>query len=328
MKRYPIRFASVAVVLAALVGAAEFGPPILVGQEFSMKDRGPAPEFIGATQWLNSPPLTMSGLQGKAVLVQFWTFTCINWLRTYPYVQKWYDTYKDKGFVVVGVHAPEFSFEHETVKVEASIKRFGIAYPVVQDNEFKIWRAYNNHYWPASFLIDQSGKIVATQIGEGNYSQLEGKIARLVGANAPEPKDDPALNSIGTPEMYAGSARNDGAIVNSQSARIGERGYTAPVSMPLNHYALSGTWKMSGESATLSTDGGEILIKFRAPKVNVVAGSVSSQMLSVTVDGKAQPPVTVDGGRLYTVYDGPAGEHLLRLTVPKAGFSVFSFTFG
>src|SRR5208282_5819868 len=142
---------------------------------------GPAPEFTGISTWLNSSPLTVADLQGHVVLVQFWTYTCINWMRTLPYVTKWYETYKDKSFIVIGVHTPEFPFEKETNNVEQAIKRFGIAYPVAQDNRFSTWKAYQNYAWPAEYLVDKSGKIVLIQFGEGNYGKIEKAIARLVG---------------------------------------------------------------------------------------------------------------------------------------------------
>jgi thiol-disulfide isomerase/thioredoxin len=329
MSRYSTVVASLALAFTGLLAAATIGPSVLLSQEMHGEDRGRAPDFVGLANWMNSAPLTMPELEGKVVLVQFWTYTCINWQRTLPYVQKWYETYKDKGFVVIGVHAPEFSFEHDTANVEAAVKRFGLAYPVAQDNQFRTWRAYQNHYWPAAYLIDKSGKIVAMQFGEGNYNGMENAIARLVGANPPATKvEDPDWSVIGSPEMYFGAAKNDRPIVSSQSARAGERGYMAPASVPLNQFALSGTWKFSDENATLSADGGEIVIRFRAPKVNLIAGSPSPQTVSVTVDGKAQPPVTIEGSQLYTIYSGATGEHMLRLTIPKAGLSAFSLTFG
>jgi thiol-disulfide isomerase/thioredoxin len=322
--------AVVVLVLAILLIVAEFGPSVLGGEQLrDSSDRRPAPEFSGISAWLNSPPLTVTGLRGKVVLVQFWTYSCINCLRTLPYVMKWYERYKDKGFVVVGVHTPEFAFEKVTGNVEAAVKRYGITYPVAQDNQFGTWRAFQNQYWPAEYLIDRSGRIVATQFGEGNYQEMEGKIARLVGNRAPGTKAaDPDLSTIGSPEMYFGTEKNDGAIVESQNSRAGERSYTAPDDVPLDHFALSGSWTLSAESATLSADGGEILLRFRAPKVNLVAGSPSSQQLAVTVDGKPQPPVAVQGSQLYTLYSGADGEHVLRVAIPKAGLSAFTFTFG
>ena len=178
------------------------------------------PEFSGISAWLNSPPLTTEGLRGKVVLVQFWTYSCINCLRTLPYVTKWHEQYKDKGLVVVGVHTPEFAFEKERANVETAIKRLGIHYPVAQDNQYRTWRAFGNQYWPAAYLIDRSGTIVATQFGEGGYQQMENAIARLVGDRAPiAPTRDPDLSAVATPEMYLGSEKNDGAIVETQTPR-------------------------------------------------------------------------------------------------------------
>jgi thiol-disulfide isomerase/thioredoxin len=326
MRTSSAKFASIALALAALLAAAGLGPHALGGD--GPRRSGPAPEFAGMSTWLNSPPLTVAGLEGKVVLVQFWTYTCINWMRTLPYVRRWDEMYRDKGLVVVGVHTPEFTFEHETGNVEAAIKRFAITYPVVQDNQYATWKAYGNHWWPAQYLIDKSGRIVATQFGEGHYWQQENTIARLVGASLSTRADDPDLSAIESPEMYFGTDKNDDAIVSAQSPRSGERLYTAPDDVPLNRFALSGTWKLSWENATLTADGGEIVLRFSAPKVNLIAGSPSSQALSIMVDGKPQPPVTVQGSQLYSLYSGSAGEHVLRVMIPKAGLSAYNFTFG
>lgn len=307
----------------------QFSPSLTRGEETTSGNHGAAPEFAGISTWLNSPPLTLEGLRGKVVLVQFWTYSCINCVRTLPYVTKWYDAYKDKGFVVVGVHTPEFAFEREKANVEAAIKRFGIKHPVAQDNQYRTWRAFENQYWPAAYLIDRSGKIVATQFGEGSYQQTENTIARLVGEPPPAAQaSDPDLAGIETPELYFGSEKNDGAIVASQDSAAGERSYTLPDSVPQNRFALEGLWKLTGDRATASADGVEILVRFNAPKVNLVAGSASPQAVSITVDGTPQPPVTIDGSRLYSLYSGSSGEHVLRLKVPKAGLSSYTFTFG
>ncbi|KJK24422.1 thioredoxin [Burkholderiaceae bacterium 16] len=146
----------------------------------SVGNYGKAPEFAGVDQWLNSPPLTMSSLQGKVVLVDFWTYTCINCINTLPYVKQWYDKYKDQGLVVVGVHTPEFPFEKSTDNVKAAIKRFGIRYPVAQDNSYATWNAFSNQYWPAVYLIDASGKIVYKHLGEGQYEETEAVIQKLL----------------------------------------------------------------------------------------------------------------------------------------------------
>jgi len=340
MRTSSTKFVSVALALAALLAIAGIGPRALSGKELSLSDHGPAPEFTGISTWLNSSPRTVADLQGHVVLVQFRTYTCINWMRTLPYVTKWYETYKDKSFIVIGVHTPEFAFEKETNNVEQAIKRFGIAYPVAQDNRFSTWKAYQNYAWPAEYLVDKSGKIVLIQFGEGNYGKIEKAIARLVGGSVSDTEpDDPGLGAIGSPEMYFGTEEvnangvlekrpESSAIVNTQNSGAGERVYTAPNDVPLNRFALSGTWKISADNATLLVDVGEIILRFRAPKVNLVTGSSSSQTLSIIVDGKPQPPVTVQGSQLYSLYNGTPGEHFLRLTIPKAGLSAFSFSFG
>lgn len=141
-----------------------------------------APELVQINQWLNSPPLTMAGLRGKVVLIDFWTYSCINCLRTLPYVTSWHAKYKDQGLVVIGVHTPEYAFERKTANVETAIKRFGIQYPVAQDNQYGTWKAYNNQYWPAVYLIDRTGKVVLTHFGEGGYDETEAAIKRLLAA--------------------------------------------------------------------------------------------------------------------------------------------------
>jgi thiol-disulfide isomerase/thioredoxin len=147
------------------------------------REQATAPEFTGINNWLNSTPLTQQQLRGKVVLVDFWTFDCINCIRTLPYVKSWHEKYKDQGLVVVGVHTPEYPFERKTENVAAAIKRFGITYPVAQDNQYGTWRAYNNQYWPAAYLIDKQGRIVYTHFGEGNYDVTEAKIRELLAQN-------------------------------------------------------------------------------------------------------------------------------------------------
>lgn len=171
-----VRLALAAVGVAAIYflgnGAIAYSPKV--------GDQGAAPEFAGIDHWLNSPPLTMQDLRGKVVLVDFWTYSCINCVNTLPYVKKWYDKYKDQGLVVVGVHTPEFPFEKSTANVEAALKRFGIRYPVAQDNAYGTWSAYRNQYWPATYLIDANGRIVYQHYGEGRYEETEAAIQRLL----------------------------------------------------------------------------------------------------------------------------------------------------
>jgi len=168
---------------ALLIAALSASAAVATGaQAATARDLGAAPEFSGINNWLNSQPLTQQSLRGKVVLVDFWTFDCINCVRTLPYVKSWYEKYKDQGLVVVGVHTPEYPFERKTENVAAAIKRFGITYPVAQDNAYSTWRAYDNQYWPAAYLIDKKGRIVYTHFGEGNYDVTEQKIRELLAA--------------------------------------------------------------------------------------------------------------------------------------------------
>jgi thiol-disulfide isomerase/thioredoxin len=289
----------------------------------------PAPEFTGISAWLNSPPLTMAGLRGKVVLVDFWAYSCINCLRTLPFLIRWQHDYKDRGLVVVGVHAPEFKFEHDKKNVQAAVDRFGINYPVAQDNDLKTWNAFNNEYWPEEYLIDRTGKIVYVHIGEGNYDETENAIRKLLDAGpevAPEKGAD--LSKIGSPEMYFGLDRVE-ALASPERPRAGTHTYTAPAALKLNQFALTGPWTLTGERATLAKAGGEIQLHCHAGKVFMVASSTAPVTLSVTVDGKPQPAVTVHESRLYTLFDsGDYRDHMVTITIPQAGFSAFTFTFG
>ena len=292
-------------------------------------DFGQAPEFTGIAKWLNSDPLTMAGLRGKVVLVDFWAYSCINCLRTLPFVTRWYDTYRTRGLVVVGVHAPEFAFERNTANVLAAMRRFGVHYPVAQDNDLATWRAYANQYWPAEYLIDRSGRIVLKHYGEGQYGEMENAIRMLLAAGpavAAEPGVD--LSRIGSPEMYFGLARLQ-MLASPEAPRAGTMTYTAPAMLPLNHFALLGAWNLAPEHATSAADGCAVQLRFASGKVFMVASSSTPVTLAVTVDGAAQKPVTVQESRLYTLFDSnDYRTHMLELSVPKTGFEAFTFTFG
>lgn len=181
-------------------------------------DYGQAPEFNGIQQWLNSNALTIAGLKGKVVLVDFWTYSCINCIRTLPHVTKLYETYKDKGLVVIGVHTPEFDFEKDTTNVQSAIKRFGINYPVAQDNNYKTWDAYSNKYWPAKYLINQEGKIVYMHFGEGNYDVTEKAVQELLklnqAAQTQVTAQSPEFMKIRSPEMYFGTYRLENLFIS------------------------------------------------------------------------------------------------------------------
>ena len=288
-----------------------------------------APEFTGISNWLNSPPLTMAGLRGKVVLVDFWAYSCINCLRTVPFLTRWQHDYKERGLVVIGVHAPEFKFERDPKNVQAAITRFGINYAVAQDNDLKTWNVFHNEYWPEEYLIDRSGKIVYTHVGEGNYDETENAIRKVLDAGpAVGPEKGVDLSKIGSPEMYFGLDRVE-ALASPEPPRAGTHVYTASADLKLNRFALVGAWTLTGETAILAKDGGEIHLHCRSGKVFMVANSKAPATLLVTVDGKAQPMVTVRESRLYTLFESTDyRDHIVNITIPQAGFSAFTFTFG
>jgi cytochrome c biogenesis protein CcdA/thiol-disulfide isomerase/thioredoxin len=297
-------------------------------EKIAFKNYGPAPEFAGISKWLNSDPLTMQSLRGKVVLVDFWTYTCINCVRTLPYVTKWYDTYKDKGLVVIGVHTPEFAFEKEAGNVSKAIQQHSIHYPVAQDNAYGTWNAFNNQFWPAEYLIDQNGNIVYTHFGEGEYDHTENAIRQLIGLDGGVAADNGAnLSGIGSPEMYFGTNRLQ-YLSSTQSPQSGIS-YKLPATLALNTFALEGAWKFDPDKATLTKGPGKIQLKFHSGKVFMVASSDKPITITTIVDGKPAKTITVQGSQLYNLFDSKDyTDHLLEIKIPDAGFQAFTFTFG
>ena len=295
----------------------------------NLSDYGQAPDFKKGDNWLNSQPLTMADLKGKVVLIDFWTYSCINCIRTLPYVTKWYDTYKDNGLVVVGVHTPEFTFEHDANNVKNAISQFGIHYPVVQDNDYGIWTAYGNEYWPAEYLINQKGEIVDEHFGEGNYDITENTIRQLLGLNTINVKmPENNLGNIGSPEMYFGTDRLAN-LTPSQSPSSIPQNYKLSQNLKLNNFSFGGKWQFSGPNVQLVGDSGQINLKFHSGKIYMVASSSKPATLTITVDGKLQPSVTVQASKLYTLFDSEDySDHLIEININQSGFQGFTFTFG
>lgn len=261
-----------------------------------------APDFIAGGQWFNSKPLTMGELRGNVVLVDFWTYTCINCIRTLPYIKSWHEKYKDKGLVIVGVHTPEFEFEKNPENVKKAIKDFGIEYPVMQDNDFATWTAYANHYWPAKYLVNQEGKIVYTHFGEGDYDETEEKIQELLSVDMPV--QNPTYQVMArTPETYLGAARGNYAQIT-----------------------LTGQWTKSEEYA--KPDKGSVMtMRFNAAKVFLVMRG--SGRLNVYVNETLVKTLTVDEDKLYDLIDASVpGEHILKLEFLDDGLELYAFTFG
>lgn len=288
-----------------------------------------APEFAGIAGWLNGGPLSMHGLRGKVVLVDFWAYSCINCIRTLPHLVGWQKQYGGKGLVVVGVHTPEFRFETDPANIASAIKRFGITYPVAEDNVMATWNAFHNQFWPAEYLVDRQGRIVYTHSGEGEYDKTEDAIRTALGNDAPVAADNGQdLSGIGSPEMYFGLARVAN-LASPETPRAGTNDYTAPDTLPLNRFALAGAWTLAPESATLAKNDGRITLHCHSGKVFMVASAAHPVTVAVRVDGKPQKPVTVRESRLYTLFDSTDyRDHTLELRIPKAGLQAFTFTFG
>jgi thiol-disulfide isomerase/thioredoxin len=295
------------------------------------------PSFEGATAWLNSEPLGPDELRGHVVLVDFWTLTCINWLRTEPYVRAWSQAYRDGGLVVIGVHTPEFSFEHEIDRVRLATKERDIDYPVAVDNDYAIWSAFDNHYWPALYLVDADGVIRDHHFGEGRYEQSEREIQRLLGVE----RQPVAVEGVGveaeadwdhlrTPETYLGAGRSEHFASPGEPLR-------------LNHWALTGEWTVGRECVVLDRASGSITYRFHARDVHLVLSSGAGRSIPfrVLLDGQAPGvahglDVDEDGqgvlrdGRLYQLVrqEGGVRERTAEITFLEPGAEAYVFTFG
>jgi thiol-disulfide isomerase/thioredoxin len=296
----------------------------------SAQGAGPAPELTGISRWINSPPLTMPGLRGKVVLIDFWAYSCINCLRAMPRTEHLYETYKDKGLVVIGVHSPEFDFEGQTANVENAVKRLGVTYPIALDNELGTWNAWHNQYWPAEYLIDRNGNLIGHQFGEGNYLRMENAVRLLLGMSLlqKDASSDDALDKIASPEMFFGSMHLKN-LAGVDTPHNGIQRFTMPNHLALNQFGLSGAWEITHQYARLSGDHGEIHLRFKAGRLHMVASSDQPITLDVQIDGKPQPPVSVQVSQLYTLFDSnDYREHSLVLRIPQQGLHVYTFTFG
>ena len=245
----------------------------------SIFERQQVPAFAGATGWLNSEPLALDELGGRVVLVDFWTLTCINWLRTAPYVRAWSRAYRDDGLVVVGVHTPEFSFEHEPDGVRRAVAERAIDYPVALDDDYAVWSAFDNHYWPALYLVDREGVIRDRHFGEGRYAQSERTIQRLLGVERELLSDSVSglgveaeadWNHLRTPETYVGHERSERFASPGGASSSGRRAYASPARLRLNQWALDGEWTIAREQALLHEPGGSISFRFHARDAHVV----------------------------------------------------------
>jgi thiol-disulfide isomerase/thioredoxin len=308
------------------------------------------PAFGGATEWLNSEPLGPAELRGHAVLVNFWTLTCINWLRQEPYVRAWSQAYRNDGLVVIGVHTPEFSFEHEIGRVQRATEERDIDYPVAVDNDYAIWRAFANHYWPALYFVDADGIIRDQHFGEGRYERSERVIQRLLGVERElvrveglgvEAEAD--WGHLRTPETYLGYERSENFASPDGAAFDERRAYELPGRLRINHWALAGEWTIGRESVVLGRAGGSIAYRLHARDAHLVLSPGTREPIPfrVQLDGEAPGPshgVDVDeegqgvlrDGRLYQLVreHDAVRERTLQITFLEPGAEAYVFTFG
>ncbi|WP_437883591.1 cytochrome c biogenesis protein DipZ [Pseudomonas sp. LRF_L74] len=323
----------------------------------ALPDEGLAPTLDGASQWLNSAPLNSQDLRGKVVLVDFWTYSCINCLRALPYVKAWADKYKDQGLQVIGVHAPEFAFERDVDNVNRAMKELGIDYPVAVDNDYAIWRAFGNRYWPAHYFIDANGKIRHHHFGEGGYGESERVIQQLlkeagsaktaqglVEVNGQGAQMAADMDSIGSPETYLGYQRGENFASKPQVAADQPTVYTAPENLSLNAWGLTGKWQVGPESASLVENSGRIVYRFKARDLHLVLSPGADGKpvrFKVSIDGKAPGAAhgtdtaadgsgTVTEQRLYQLirHPGEVGEHTFSIEFLDPGVAAYAFTFG
>jgi len=348
-------------VLGLTAAAARFGMvgsalPLASCASGILKSEGPMPSLSGATEWLNSTALTDEGVRGKVVLVQFWTYTCINWLRTLPYIRAWSDTYGKHGLLVIGVHSPEFAFEKSPTNVRRAVTDMRITYPVAVDSEHRIWRNFDNSYWPALYLVDTQGQVRHHQFGEGKYEATERAIKDLLveaGATGVgrdlAPVDAQGLEvaadwgNLQSPELYLGYQRTE-RFASPSGYRAGRHRYALPDRLRRNEWALSGQWTMQGDACRLHEETGQISNRFHARDVHLVMGpaaGVRSVRFRVRVDGQAPRSAhgsDVDAGgnglvreqRLYQLVrqTEPVTDKLFEIEFLDPDVECFAFTFG
>lgn len=341
--------------LGMTFAAAKFG--IVGAYALPWMNEGNLPSLSGATGWLNSKPLTQADLRGKVVLVNFWTYTCVNWRRTLPYVRAWAEKYGSHGLVVIGAHTPEFSFEHTVDNIRWALKDMRIGYPIAVDTDYAIWRAFNNEYWPASYFVDAKGHIRHHQFGEGNYQECETVIQQLLSeagngeferkpvsviASGAEVAAD--LDNLRSPETYVGYEQTQNFASSRGAAWNRPHAYEVPVRLGLNSWALAGNWTVGKEAVALNDSNGRIAYRFHARDLNLVMGPKAQGRairFRVALDG--QPPTLAHGAdidsqgygtvveqRLYQLIrqPDPISDRRFEIEFLDHGVEAFDFTFG
>jgi thiol-disulfide isomerase/thioredoxin len=337
-------------LIAGPTAAGAQEPPSIVGSS-------PLYGLSGATGWVNSKPLTAKDLKGKVVLVDFWTYSCINCLRSLPYIEAWSQKYKDDGLVVIGVHTPEFDFEKQLPNVQKAVQKFGITYPIALDSNQAIWNAFHNEFWPAHYFIDAKGKVRFEHFGEGNYDQSEHWIQQLLQERDAKPMPASAVsvhgqgveaaadtNDVSSPETYIGYSRAEHFASPGGIRPDVEKTYTAPAQPGLNQWGLDGKWVDHEQIAELKSTGGKIVFHFHARDLHLVLGPAAGGKpvhFKVTIDGRApgenhgvdtdaEGNGVVTDHRLYQLVrqKGAVTDHIFTIEFEDPGVQAFSFTFG
>jgi len=343
---------------AAWIGTRDSVLQMITVKPFRLSSASDLASLGRATAWLNSAPLTAVDLKGKVVLVNFWTYTCINWLRTLPYVRTWAARYSEQGLVVIGVHTPEFSFEEDVDNVRMAVQARGITYPIAIDNNRAIWSGFGNHYWPALYFIDAMGRVRDHHFGEGNYEESESRIRQLlaaagrggvtdresvsIAARGPEVGAD--WRSLKSPETYIGHQKAENFVSPGGATVNRRRAYSIPPRLRLNQWAVSGEWTVKTEAAALNAAGGRIAFRFHARDLHLIMGPAERRGtvgFRVFIDG--QPPGaghgsdvddsgkgTVTEQRLYQLIrqSEPIADRLFEIEFLDSGVEAFAFTFG
>jgi len=357
MKLFVLSVLAICVVGAGIWLMIEMRKTPDTGSASALKSEGRMPSIESASGWLNSPPLTDADLRGKVVLVEFWTYSCINWRRQLPYVRAWAEKYKDKGLVVIGVHTPEFDFEKDIGHVRQGVKDTQVDFPVAIDSEYSIWNAFANRYWPALYFVDAKGNIRHHQFGEGDYERSERVIQELlseagssdfdrslVSVDPPGAEAEADWNDLYSGENYVGYDRTQGFASPGGAQLDKAHVYELPSVLRLNDWALSGNWTFGRQPTTLNAAGGIVRYRFHARDLHIVMGpgaSVTPIRFRVSIDG--QPPgeahgVDVDDQgngaitepRMYQLIrlTGPVSDRTFEIEFFDSGAQIFSFTFG
>jgi len=336
------------VAVAGVLIAAGSNPDTISGpvDTSHLPDDGPAPALL-AKGWINSPPLTAADLRGKVVLYDFWTYSCINCVRTIPYIRSWYDRYRSDGLVVVGVHSPEFDFEKVHSNVEKAVKHLGVTWPVALDDDMTIWNAFNNEYWPADYIADRTGHLRNSHFGEGDYTNTENVLRALLGV----PTSSPRATLTGKPETAATGDINPETYLGTERSEIGTASglkvYAAVGMLVPPNVALEGPWNGAPEKVTSGAPGADVAAGVTAQSVNLVMAPADGKpkVAIVTIDGGPVPPdlrgadvhvdaqgrtvVTVSGSDMFRLIQGPdVQQHQLHVVAEQAGLEAYAFTFG